>query len=218
VLREQSQGELIYLRKDKYLAGKPDSEKAGHHRYARIGWQESSAQNNFRRIIAARIPKGHFCNHKINYIPACSSKLHLNFLLALLNSKLSDWFFRLSSTNAAVSHYQVYRLPTPLIQSDATKSADGADFADLGVAVGFLNSAHEQPGTLPPEVAAAIGGLCARIQAVESTRPMANRSERSSLSAESQHLQDLIDAVLFRCFGLTEDDATYINERLKEML
>ena len=218
VLREQSQGKLIYLRKDKYLAGKPDSEKAGHHRHARIGWQESSAQNNFRRIIAARIPEGHFCNHKINYIPACSSKLHLNFLLALLNSKLSDWFFRLSSTNAAVSHYQIYRLPTPLIQTDAAKSADGADFAGLAITADFMNSAHDQPGTLPPEVAASIAGLCARIQEVESARPMANRSERSTLSAEGQGLQDLIDAALFRCFGLTEDDATYINERLKEML
>jgi len=64
VIREASQGEAIYLRKEKYLQGKPDSAKARHHEQRRVGWQESSPQNNFRRIIAALIPAGEFCNHK----------------------------------------------------------------------------------------------------------------------------------------------------------
>src|SRR3989338_955257 len=110
VIREASQGEAIYLRKQKYLKGKPDSVKALHHQQRRVGWQESSPQNNFRRIIAASIPKGEFCNHKINYIPENDSQLTLDFVLAVLNSKMSDWFFRLGSTNAAVSHYQIHNL------------------------------------------------------------------------------------------------------------
>ena len=52
----------------------------------------------------------------INYIPESSSELSLDFLLALLNSAVFDWFFRLSSTNAAVSHYQIYQLPVPAIE------------------------------------------------------------------------------------------------------
>jgi len=35
---------------------------------------------------------------------------------------------------------------------------------------------------------------------------------------ESQPIQDAIDAVLFRCYGLSEDDAGYVEARLKEML
>src|SRR5260370_2193600 len=108
----------MYLREDKYLKGKPDSIKAHHHQQRRIGWQESSAQNNFRRIIAAAVPKKIFCNHKINYIPEDDSKVPLDFVLALLNSKLSDWFFRLQSTNAAVSHYQILDLPAPTLTPD----------------------------------------------------------------------------------------------------
>ncbi len=114
-LREASQGEAIYLRKQKYLHGKPESLKARHHEQRRVGWQESSPQNNFRRIIAAPIPVGQFCNHKINYIPENEAKLPLDFVLAILNSKISDWYFRLGSSNAAVSHYQIYNLPVPAI-------------------------------------------------------------------------------------------------------
>ena len=61
------------------------------------------------------VPEGQFCNHKINYIPKRDSRISLDLLLALLNSKLSDWYFRLTSTSAAVSHYQIYALPAPTV-------------------------------------------------------------------------------------------------------
>ena len=79
----------------------------------RIGLPESSPQNNFRRIIAAFIPAEDFCNHKVNYLP--NPRLSIHFVLGLLNSKLCDWYFRLGSTNAAVSHYQLYNLPCPYL-------------------------------------------------------------------------------------------------------
>jgi|SRR5208337_3276422 len=71
VLRQvsQKQDELIYLRKSRYLKGKKPGTKAWHHQQNRVGVQESSPQNNFRRIIATFIPKGNFCNHLINYFP-----------------------------------------------------------------------------------------------------------------------------------------------------
>lgn len=117
VLRPASQGEAMYLRQERYLQGKRPDAKAWHHRDRRVGLQESCPQNNFRRIIACLIPKGEFCNHKINYFPESECKLPLSALLALLNSKLADWFFRLGSTNASVSHYQLYNLPAPALQS-----------------------------------------------------------------------------------------------------
>ena len=40
-IREASQGRAIFLRKDRFLSGKPGSEKANHHRSPRIGWQEA---------------------------------------------------------------------------------------------------------------------------------------------------------------------------------
>ena len=57
-----------------------------------------------------------------------------------------------------------------------------------------------------------------RVQKIEAKRVLKNRSERSHLAPESQPIQDAIDAVLFRCYGLSDDDGLYIESRLKEML
>ncbi len=57
-----------------------------------------------------------------------------------------------------------------------------------------------------------------RIQKIETKRVLKNRSEQSSLAPESQPIQDAIDAVLFRFYGLSEDEARYIEKRVEEML
>jgi hypothetical protein len=121
ITRPASQGADLLLDVAKFLQDKDPESKAFHHQHARVGLQESSPQNNFRRIIAAFVPAGEFCNHTVNYCPANKTRLDLNFLLALLNSKLADWYFRLGSTNAHVSHYQLYNLPCPIF-ADATTS------------------------------------------------------------------------------------------------
>jgi len=219
-LREASQGEAIYLRKQKYLRGKPDSVKARHHEQRRVGWQESSPQNNFRRIIAAPIPMGRFCNHKINYIPEADSKISLDLVIAILNSKLSDWFFRLGSSNAAVSHYQIYNLPAPTLSPAPVRNS-----SDLLLLAGrwrelsdCLGKACSQPGIIPVAVADTVAKMSRRIQEIEATRLLKTRSERSRLASESQPIQDAIDSTLFRCYGLSNEDANYIQDRLKEML
>ena len=47
---------------------------------------------------------------------------------------------------------------------------------------------------------------------------MRNRSDRSHLAEESQVIQVAVDRLLFRYFGLTDDEACYIDGRLAEML
>ncbi len=221
VVREASQGNPIYLRKEKYLNGKPKSEKALHHLQRRVGWQESSPQNNFRRIIAAMIPADSFCNHKINYIPESASNLSLDIVLALLNSAVSDWYFRLTSTNAAISHYQILALPAPSVLDNASSSADLQRMLEQGLwedVTQRLCGLCGEPGTMPGLIADSIGAMSRRIQEIEAKRTLASRSDRSHLAPESQPIQYAIDAVLFRCYGLSDEDAVYVNERLKEML
>jgi hypothetical protein len=220
VVREASQGEPIFLRVAKYLEGKPNAEKATHHKYRRVAWQESSPQNNFRRIIAAIVPSGHFCNHKINYIPEPSSSVALDFLVALLNSALSDWFFRLSSTNAAVSHYQIYALPCPC-QVEESTPGDWQTLLGKGrwnELQDLLSRSLREPGVMPARVAEAIATMSRRILEIEAGRVLTSRSDRSHLAAEAQPIQDTIDAVLFRCYGLSDDEGEHIKRRLKEML
>jgi hypothetical protein len=219
-LREPSQGEAIYLRKEKYVKQKSVSEKARHHKQKRVGWQESSPQNNFRRIIATIIPEGQFCNHKINYIPQNESKLPLDLVMILLNSKVSDWYFRLGSTNAAVSHYQIYTLPCP------TFVLTGEDIQSLyplhnkkwsELAKELCDSCIEV-GVIQTPIAEAFVEMARRLQQIESQRALHSRSERSHLAPESQSIQDAIDKVLYKVYGLTEEEGRYIEKRLKEML
>lgn len=115
-LREASQGTPVYVLTDAFLEGRriDEDQKAFHHRYERIGFQRKSPQNNFRRLIAARIPQGVFLLESISYIPSHRSTIPLDTILALLNSKLCEWYFRLGSTNAMVAEYQVGSLPAPL--------------------------------------------------------------------------------------------------------
>lgn len=224
-LRPASQGEDIFLKVNQFLQGKGADTKAFHHRYRRVALQESCPQNNFRRIIAAMVPGGEFCNHKINYVPDPASRVPLEVLIAVLNSKLSDWYFRLGSTNAAISHYQLHNLPFPVF-------ADGADCADgpvhvaalEAISAGRLNDAFaalapalaEPP--FPKAVADVLEDLVKRIIDIEEARGNIARTQRSSLAPEAQPLQDLIDRILYALAGLTEEEARGLEERLSRML
>jgi hypothetical protein len=82
----------------------------------------------------------------------------------------------------------------------------------------LLCTAYDQSGSVPKPFAGGVAKKSRRIQKIETKRVLKNRSERSRLAPESQPIQDAIDAVFFRCYGLSEDDAKYIEKRLEEML
>ena len=220
VVRSASQGHPIYLRRGPFLQAKPDSVKAQHHLRRRVGWQEAAPQNNFRRVVASMIPAGSFCNHLVNYFPEESSQIPLDLVLALLNSQVIEWYFRLGSTNAHVSHYQVENLPVPSISAPepARELRQLLVNRQWRALAGQLSARCGPPGDMPPTVVDAVIAMSRAIQEIEAKRVLKNRSERSHLAPESQVIQDVIDSVLFRCYGLSEDDAAYIEQRLKEML
>lgn len=225
VAREASQGNDLYLDVDRFLDGKGEDTKAFHHRYARVCLQESSPQNNFRRIIAALVPAGHFCNHKINYLPEHTSQSPLEFVLALLNSKLADWYFRLGSTNAAVSHYQLYNLPCPLFadsadQSDEELTTEIEALLRRGQVEEAYNliAPHLQTAPFRLVIRGAIVGAVKRIISVERNRGEISRTARSALAPAAQPYQDLIDRLFYAMAGLTTDEAAGLEARLEHML
>jgi hypothetical protein len=225
VTRPASQGTDLYLDVARFLEGKGPETKAYHHQHRRIGLQESCPQNNFRRIIAAAIPRGEFCNHKINYLPEFACSLPLEFNLAVLNSKLSDWYFRLGSTNAAVSHYQLYNLPFPRFAEQGTDEDKKLSAAAIrAMRGGKLPEAFELlRGSLvePPfnlAIRDVVAELVRQIVHAEQRRGEIARSERSALCAEAQPYQDLIDRLLYAMAGLSEGEAGGLEERLARML
>jgi type I restriction-modification system DNA methylase subunit len=219
-LRDASQGEELHLNVRKFLSGKKEDSKAFDYKAERIGFQRSSPQNNFRRLIAARLPAGSHCLDTISYVTEKSSRLDLCFILLLLNSRILDWYFRLGSTNSKVNEYQFNALPVlqvkmgpkvPLNEIRATND----NWPEL---IQHLSSFYSEPGSLPRYVYEALLSLCARIEKIENRRVLTKRSERSHLSSQSQPIQDVIDAVLFQYYGLSPEEGTFIEGRLREML
>lgn len=224
VVRPPSQGTNFYVLVDRFLNGRSPESKAFHHQHARIGLQESCPQNNFRRIIASFIPEGQFCNHKVNYCPTHRCQFDLRFLLAVLNSKLSDWYFRLGSTNAAVSHYQLYNLPFPIFASGSSASTLTKEAALRALRSGNVHDAETsiepflEVGPFDPLIRECVIAAVDRITTTERRRGSISRSDRSALSPEAQPYQDFIDRVFFAMAGLSPEESAGLEERLATML
>ena len=224
-LREASQGQNIYLDVDAFLNGRGKETKAFHYRVERVGLQESSPQNNFRRIIACRIPKGCFCNHKINYTTEKHAHIPLEFVLFVLNSTFADWYFRLGSTNAAVSHYQLLNIPCPRFSSQYTPvdqkmldrldaQLEALDFA----AIAKVSLALAEQEGCAPTLANTIVRLVRFIEAQEGRRGQVARSDRSALSENAESCQVILDKLILTLLGLRADRHEYIEARLEQML
>jgi Alw26I/Eco31I/Esp3I family type II restriction m6 adenine DNA methyltransferase len=106
---EPKQGIPTYLNVTKFLKDKKTDSKAFHYKEMRIGYQRGSAIDNWRRIIACVIDPGNFCSDTVNYIVRPNANFY--FVLALLNSRLYEWRFKLTSTNNHVNSYEVDNLP-----------------------------------------------------------------------------------------------------------
>ena len=155
-----------------------------------------------------------------HYFPKKECGIALDLLLALLNSKISDWYFRLIIASAAVSHHQLYALRVPTIV-EVDGSVDWIGKFEQGhwnEIAEQLIGAYKVPTEFPKQVAIAIEMMSRKLRGIESSRALTNRSERSRLASESKPIQEAIDKVLFHCYGLSEDGALYIEKRLTEML
>ncbi|MGI6017157.1 MAG: Eco57I restriction-modification methylase domain-containing protein [Methanothrix sp.] len=107
------QGSPVYLDKEKYLEerGNNKDSKAFDHLNHRIGYQRGSAIDNYRRVIATMLDPGVFCSDTVAYFSAANYNLFTT--LALLNSKIVDWRFGLTSTTNHVNSYELDVIPIP---------------------------------------------------------------------------------------------------------
>lgn len=224
-LREASQGDDLYLSERLFLKHKAQNSKAYAHRYARIGFQRSAPQNNFRRLIACPIPRGQYCFDTVSYVPKNEAHIPLFLLLALLNSKLLEWYFRLGSTNSKVNEYQFNILPCPrfsfsnsasdrAVSKTALSALREKRFSDVHQ---ILADALKGP-PFPAAIAHTIIAAARRISSIERSRQDISRHDRSQLAAEAQPYQDLIDLLLYKMAGLTDEEQHGLEQRLEEML
>jgi Alw26I/Eco31I/Esp3I family type II restriction m6 adenine DNA methyltransferase len=128
---EPKQGTPMYLDVKSFLETHGKDTKAYDHKYIRIGYQRGAAIDNWRRIIATIIEKDNFCSDTINYIVK-PKEYNLFAILALLNSSLWEWRFRLTSTNNHVNSYEIDSMPMPPI-SFITPSMERKEFAEEAI-------------------------------------------------------------------------------------
>ena len=112
LLPEPKQGEPLYLREEAFLREYAGDSRVDHHNILRLGFQESSPIDNWRRLIACIIPPEHYCAHTVRYFIE-DSNYDIYTLLVLVNSAFSDWRFSLTSTNNHVNGYEINALPIP---------------------------------------------------------------------------------------------------------
>lgn len=224
--REASQGTPVFVVVDRFLARGNDSgdQKAFHHRHERIGLQRKSPQNNFRRLIAAPISTGTFLLESVSYIPAHKCRIPLPLVLGVLNTKVSDWYFRMGSTNAQVNEYQICNLPCPEFAASCPDDIRRHNDLSRKISEADLDTVFDQLHPLlyaapfPEVVSSVIIDCVKRICAIEHERGEITRTARSALDPAAQPYQDLIDRLFFAMAGLTPEESAGLERRLAEML
>ena len=146
----------------------------------------------------------------------------MDFLLALLNSRLIDWYFTIGSTNSKINEYQFNNLPCPsfrkAVASDEVlweRLSAEIDKNPTSV-IDSLGSAFDA-APFSPVIERSIIHLSRRIQTIESTRASVSRAERAHLDVRAQPLQDAIDTLLFALVGFGAVDVTGLTNRLNAM-
>ncbi len=114
LINDPKQGTPIYINKQLWLSKSRGGIAALSYQQSRIIYQESAALNNWRRIIATKLPAGNVCGHKICYFVNIQYD-DLAFL-AIFNSNFIEWRFKLISVTNSLSAYQILSLPFPIFQ------------------------------------------------------------------------------------------------------
>lgn len=113
---KMSQGSIEYLKEKEYLAALGTSEKAQHHYHKRIVMQGMTGANDKIRLVMTIVPAGIYLGHSCKYIMQIE-ELPLECILAIMNSKISNTFFRCFSTNSNVNGYEIENIPIPKINN-----------------------------------------------------------------------------------------------------
>ncbi len=107
-----SQGQIEYLDEVAYLQDNSKSNKSQHHNFERIAMQGMTGANDKIRLVMSIVPQGYYLANSCNYVLPVK-EMSIKSLLAILNSKSLNWFFRCFSTNSNVNGYEVDNFPIP---------------------------------------------------------------------------------------------------------
>ena len=107
-VEEAKQGRELYLN-EREFKNRFSQGKITHTILKRYGYQRKAALDNWRRLIFGPLPQPSYCFESISYFLDEGAKTL--FFLAILNSRLMEWRFGLTSTNNMVSTDEIASLP-----------------------------------------------------------------------------------------------------------
>lgn len=105
-----SQGGIIYLEKNTI----PKTGKFLYIEDERIVMQRITGVDSKIRLIATKIPANHLCANSTNIIICKKSKL--NYVLGIINSRLINFYFKLTSTNTNITNGELNSIPIPQVE------------------------------------------------------------------------------------------------------
>jgi hypothetical protein len=103
-----SQGNVLYLS----TRNIPNTPKASYRSKERICMQRITGVDSRLRLIMTILPENSLCANSTNFIGGLSRN-ELRYCLAVLNSKLINFYFKLTSTNTNITTSEVNAIPIP---------------------------------------------------------------------------------------------------------
>jgi DNA-methyltransferase (dcm) len=93
------------------------SSKAKHVRAARISCPQISNMSAKKRLFFSYVPEGYILGNSCNFINVSENNdnVDIYYLLALFNSDIYDWYFRLFSSNNHINNYEINSFPIPIV-------------------------------------------------------------------------------------------------------
>ncbi len=145
IRKKMSQGEIKYLNSKLYLK-ENHGVKSLHHRMKRIVMQGITGINERIRLKMMIIDQGIFCANSVNYLIFKNRNVILKYYLALLNSSLLNYIFKLNSTNSNVNGYEIDNLP--IISTNNSNQNPFIELVDKILAItkddDYLNNSTKQ--------------------------------------------------------------------------
>ena len=185
---KMSQGEFLYLKKQKYLK-ENSGKKATHFRLERIAMQGITGVNEKIRLKMTLLDKDVFCANSINYIVFHDSQVNAKFALGILNSRLMNYIFSKFSTNSNVNGYEIDNLPYPKIRESHIQQP----FIAL---VDQVLTAKQQPPSSPLTK----GELKGVVPFIKGENP----------NADTTILERQIDEMVYKLYNLNPEEITIV--------
>jgi adenine-specific DNA-methyltransferase len=113
--------DMDLVKYDAFLDKIKSTPKYEHVHQQRIVCQQISNMDSKKRLKFTIVPKKIILGNSLNYVLTAENENYLYGLLAIMNSILIDWRFRITSSNNHINNYEIDNLPVPNNINDLCK-------------------------------------------------------------------------------------------------